>query len=64
MPHGFGTTDGGKSWSKVDFGNAVNKIRLIPSSEGVTGYAIDVEVHRMQIPAGAAGKESSSNNSP
>jgi photosystem II stability/assembly factor-like uncharacterized protein len=64
MPHGLGTTDGGKSWSKVDFGNAVNKIRLIPSSEGVTGYAIGAEVYRMQIPAGATGKESSSNNSP
>jgi photosystem II stability/assembly factor-like uncharacterized protein len=64
MPHGLGTTDGGKSWSKVDFGNAVNKIRLIPSSQGVTGYAIGAEVYRMQIPAGATGKESSSNNSP
>jgi hypothetical protein len=64
MPHGLGTTDGGKSWSKVDFGNAVNKIRLIPSSQGVTGYAIGAEVYRMQIPAGANGKESSSNNSP
>ena len=52
LPHGFGTTDGGKSWSKVDFGNAVNKIRLIHSSEGVTGYAIGVEVHRVQIPTG------------
>jgi photosystem II stability/assembly factor-like uncharacterized protein len=55
VPHGFGTTDGGKSWSKVDFGNAVNKIRLIPSSKGVIGYAIGVEVHRVQIPTGAVG---------
>lgn len=49
MPHGFGTTNGGKSWSKVDFGNAVNKIRLIQSDEGVTGFAIGLDVHRMQI---------------
>ena len=49
MPHGFGTTNGGTSWSKVDFGNAVNKIRLIQSDEGVTGFAIGLDVHRMQI---------------
>ncbi len=49
MPHGLGTTNGGTSWSKVDFGNAVNKIRLIQSDEGVTGFAIGLDVHRMQI---------------
>lgn len=38
IPHGFGTTDGGKTWSKVEFGTAVNKIRLIRSDAGVTGY--------------------------
>ena len=41
-----------ESWSKFDFGNAVNKIRLIHSSEGVTEYAIGVEIHRVQIPTG------------
>jgi photosystem II stability/assembly factor-like uncharacterized protein len=45
-PHGFETTDGGASWTKADFGNAVNKIRLIRTDEKVTGYAIGVEVHR------------------
>ncbi len=49
MPHGMATTDGGKTWSRVDFGNAVNKIRLIRSDEGVTGFAIGLDVHRMQL---------------
>lgn len=63
VPHGFGTTDGGKTWSKVEFGNAVNKIRLVRSDSGVTGYAIGLEVHRLQFPATAKEKQSS-NNSP
>ncbi|MFM8559217.1 MAG: WD40/YVTN/BNR-like repeat-containing protein, partial [bacterium] len=49
MPHGFATTDGGKTWAKTDFGNAVNKIRLLRGPEGVTGYAIGVEVHRLRL---------------
>lgn len=50
MPHGFATTDGGKSWTRAHFGNAVNKIRLIRSEGGVTGYAIGVDVHRLRMP--------------
>lgn len=49
VPNGFGTTDGGKTWSSVEFGNAVNKIRVIPTSDGITLYAIGLEVHRLQI---------------
>ncbi len=49
MPHGFATTDGGKTWTKTNFGNAVNKIRLIRGAEGVTGYAIGAEVHRLRL---------------
>lgn len=48
MPHGFATIDGGKTWTKANFGNAVNKIRLLRSAEGVTGYAIGAEVHRLR----------------
>ena len=52
-PNGFGTTDGGKTWTKVAFGNAVNKIRAIRQSEGITLYAIGLEVYRLQIPTSA-----------
>jgi hypothetical protein len=37
----------------VAFGNAVNKIRAIRQSEGITLYAIGLEVHRLQIPTSA-----------
>ncbi|MCU0707843.1 MAG: hypothetical protein MUF23_06085 [Pirellula sp.] len=47
-PHGFETTDGGVSWTKANFGNAVNKIRLIRSNDQITAYAIGIEVHRWQ----------------
>jgi hypothetical protein len=50
MPQGFATSDGGRTWTKAHFGNAVNKIRLIRSAQGVTGYAIGVDVHRMRLP--------------
>ena len=53
MPHGFGTTDGGKTWTPVDFGNAVNKIRLVRGKDGVTGYAIGVEIHKLVLPSSA-----------
>jgi photosystem II stability/assembly factor-like uncharacterized protein len=56
VPHGLGTFDGGKSWTKVNFGNAVNKIRLIRSADGVTGYAIGQNVYRMQIATKNPGK--------
>lgn len=56
MPHGFATTDGGKTWTNCDFGNAVNKIRLVPSKDGVVGYAIGVEIHKMSLPSSAPAK--------
>lgn len=62
-PNGFGTEDGGKTWSTVEFGNAVNKIRVVPTSDGITLYAIGLHVHRLQIPAFATEKQSS-NGSP
>lgn len=54
MPHGFATTDGGATWTRADFGNAVNKIRLVRSETGVTGFAIGTQVHRLRLPAQAA----------
>ena len=56
MPHGFATIDGGKTWTKVDFGNAVNKIRLVPSKDGIVGYAIGVEIHKLVLPNSAPAK--------
>jgi hypothetical protein len=45
------TTDGGITWQDADIGNAVNKIRLLKSDSGVTGFAIGTEVRRMRLPA-------------
>jgi len=52
MPNGFKTVDGGLSWTPAEFGNAVNKIRIVPSGAGFVAYAIGVEVHKAR--AGAA----------
>ncbi|MEI7658861.1 MAG: alpha/beta fold hydrolase [Phycisphaerae bacterium] len=51
MPHGFVTRDGGLTWSKAGFGNAVNKIRLVRTGQDVTGFAIGTNVHRLRLPA-------------
>jgi photosystem II stability/assembly factor-like uncharacterized protein/pimeloyl-ACP methyl ester carboxylesterase len=50
MPHGFVTVDGGISWQDVSFGNAVNKIRLLESESGITGFAIGTGAHRLRMP--------------
>ncbi len=49
MPHGFATTDAGATWQRVDFGNAVNKIRLLRTDTGYVGYAIGVEIHKLVV---------------
>jgi photosystem II stability/assembly factor-like uncharacterized protein len=47
---GFETKDGGKSWVRVEFGKAVNKIRIIPKAGGGKAvYAIGVDLHRLDI---------------
>jgi len=43
---GFATTDGGKSWQRVNMGRAVNKIRIVPDGSHYVGYAIGVEVYK------------------
>ena len=43
---GFHTTDGGKNWTRVEMGRAVNKIRLLPTADGFVAYAIGVDVHK------------------
>lgn len=48
MPGGFETSDGGKTWRRVQMGNAVNKIRLVKDGDGVVGYAIGVDVYKLE----------------
>lgn len=45
---GFETRDGGASWTPVELGRAVNKIRLLRSPEGLVGYAIGVDVYKLE----------------
>lgn len=52
MPGGFETTDGGASWTRVEMGAAVNKVRIVRKPDGsALGFAIGVEVHRLELPA-------------
>jgi photosystem II stability/assembly factor-like uncharacterized protein len=46
---GFQTIDGGKNWTKVEMGRAVNKIRLLSSKDGFVGYAIGVDVFKLDV---------------
>jgi photosystem II stability/assembly factor-like uncharacterized protein len=47
---GFETRDGGKNWTPVEFGKAVNKIRVVNSpTGGKVAYAIGVDVHKLVI---------------
>lgn len=47
---GFETVNGGKSWRKIEFGKAVNKIRIIAKPDGGKAvYAIGAEVHRLDL---------------
>jgi photosystem II stability/assembly factor-like uncharacterized protein len=43
---GFATSDGGKSWQRVEMGKAVNKIRIVPDGQHYVGYAIGTEVYK------------------
>lgn len=44
---GYETTDGGKTWKPVEMGKAVNKIRLLKTKEGFVGYAIGVDLFKL-----------------
>ncbi len=49
---GLETRDGGETWSPVEFGKAVNKIRIVRQpGGGARVYAIGVEVHRLELSA-------------
>jgi len=60
MPHGFQTLDGGLTWTPVDFGNAVNKIKIVPDGDDFVAYSIGVEVHKASVGGGARGQDPAS----
>ncbi len=45
---GYQTTNGGKTWERIEFGRAVNKIRIIPGERGFTAYAIGSDVYKLE----------------
>lgn len=50
---GYETRDGGASWTYVDMGRAVNKVRIVPaagSKMGFVAYAIGVDVRKFAAP--------------
>ncbi len=49
MPHGFATTDGGRTWTRADMGNAVNKIRVLRDGNGWIAWALGVDLHRIEL---------------
>lgn len=51
MPHGFETRDGGATWTRATFGNAVNKIRVLSLPDSVSAYAIGTQVHSLNVTA-------------
>jgi photosystem II stability/assembly factor-like uncharacterized protein len=44
---GFQTVNGGASWERVDFGTAVNKVRVVKTPRGFVAYAIGVDVFKL-----------------
>ena len=50
---GYETVDGGKKWKRIDLGRLVNKIRIVPTSDGFVGYAIGSAVFKLDARPGA-----------
>ncbi len=48
--HGYETLNGGLSWKPIDFGAAVNKIRIVPEETGTDIYAIGSSVYKVSLP--------------
>jgi len=49
MPRGFETRDGGATWQPSNFGNAVNKIRIVREKERATVFALGVELWKLDL---------------
>lgn len=48
--HGYETLNGGHTWRAIDFGAAVNKIRIVPGKEETDLYAIGSSVYKTTVP--------------
>lgn len=46
---GYETFDGGKTWKPVEMGKAVNKIRLLKTKKGFVGFAIGVDLYKLEL---------------
>lgn len=46
---GFETRDGGATWTPVEMGRAVNKIRIVRDGARARAFAIGVNVHRLDL---------------
>lgn len=44
---GYQTTDGAETWQPVNMGRAVNKVRMLRTANGFVGYAIGIEVYKL-----------------
>lgn len=53
---GFQTVDGGRHWTPVEMGRAVNKIRVLPTDSGFVAYAIGVDVYKFDATLPAKNK--------
>lgn len=47
---GYQTVDGGETWQTVEMGKAVNKIRLLKTANGFVGYAIGIDLYKLNYP--------------
>ena len=46
---GLETRDGGRTWSAVDMGKAVNKVRFVGTGRARQAFAIGTEIHRLVL---------------
>ena len=46
MSSSYETNDGGKNWTKINLGKAVNKFRIIKKNKNFTAYSIGTEVFK------------------
>ena len=51
----YQTLDGGRTWTHVEMGRAVNKIRLLTAARGLVGYAIGADVYKLDTGAARPG---------
>ncbi len=49
MPGGYETRDGGATWQRVEFGNAVNKIRIVREEKRATVFALGVGLWKLEV---------------